>query len=134
MPLALLNLIIPALIPAAADGLRGVFAWLTGSRGAQPQNVDEIIKLQQADTEHLRALAELDKPSGEISKWVADLRASFRYIAAGIIVVLECALVVGVMYDPTLDEMTTAFTNNIFAPVWSFIFGERMYSHMKNGK
>ena len=80
---SILSLVIPALIPALADGIRGVFGKLTGGAGAKPQNVEEQIKLMAAENERLKALAELDKPAENISPWVADLRASFRYIAGG---------------------------------------------------
>ena len=34
----------------------------------------------KAEAEKLQALAALDSPTGEPSKWIVDLRASFRYI------------------------------------------------------
>ena len=129
----LLNMIVPALIPAFADGIRGIFSWISGGRGAQPQNVDEQIKLMQAETERLRAVSELDKPVGDISRWVANLRASFRYIAAGLVLISGMALVGLTVLDPGAEEFTQWYLNYIVAPVWSFIFGERMLAHVRNG-
>src|SRR3990172_10088704 len=131
----LLNLIIPALVPAVADGVRGIFSWMSGGAGAKPQNVAEQVQLMQAETERLKALSELDKPIGEISRWVANLRASFRYLAAFVVLlsgmVILGAAVVDMQQNPNSPSEVRNFAewylNYIVAPVWSFIFGERMW-------
>ena len=56
---ALLTTLVPSLIPAFADGVRGIFQRLTGGAGAKPANVGEAISLMKADTERLQALAQL---------------------------------------------------------------------------
>ena len=38
----ILNLILPALVPAFTDGVRGLIAKITGGAGGQPQNVQEL--------------------------------------------------------------------------------------------
>lgn len=126
---ALLSLILPALVPVASDAIRGIVGRLTGGTGAIPQNVDEEIKLMHARTENLKALAELDKPSGNISQWVADLRASFRYIAAGLIIL--AAIVT--LFVPTSVE-TVDIVWQAAGSVWAFIFGDRAYQYIKRGK
>ena len=40
----LASLIFPALLPAVTDGLRGIFAKVTGGAGGTPQNVNERIQ------------------------------------------------------------------------------------------
>ncbi|MBV6340438.1 hypothetical protein [Candidatus Magnetobacterium casense] len=100
---------------------------LTGGAGAQPQNVDERIKLMEADTNRLRALAELDKPAGDISRWVADLRASFRYILAAIVIVAAVASI----YIPGVPQENIELAWDMARSVWSFIFGERMLTYVK---
>lgn len=40
--------IIPALLPALTDGIRGLIGRFTKGAGAKPQNIDEVIKLGQA--------------------------------------------------------------------------------------
>ena len=137
----LLNLIIPALVPAVADGVRGIFSWMSGGAGAKPQNVAEQVQLMQAETERLKALSELDKPIGEISRWVANLRASFRYLAAIVVLlsgmVILGAAVVDMQQNPNSPSEVRNFAewylNYIVAPVWSFIFGERMWVTLRNG-
>ena len=139
MPAALLALIptlLATLMPVAADGVRGIFAWFTGSAGAQPQNVQEAIALKQAETAQLEALAKLDAPAGNISLWVADLRASFRYIGAALVIIplpfiAVWATVVTTDQAYSLLEM---YAGQIASPVWGFLFGERMRLSFKRGK
>ena len=119
---SILSLVIPALIPAVADGLRGVFSKLTGGAGAKPQNVEEQIKLMTAENERLKAVAELDKPAENISPWVADLRASFRYIAGGLIILGA----VSTLYLPA-DLLVQDAIWNLAGSVFAFLFGDRMY-------
>lgn len=120
---SILSLVVPALIPALADGLRGVFSKLTGGAGAKPANVEEQIKLMAAENERLKAVAELDKPAENISPWVADLRASFRYIAAGIIIFGA----ISTLYMPKVDAALVEAIWNLAGSVFSFMFGDRMY-------
>ena len=124
--MSILSLILPALLPAVVDGLKGLFTRMTGGAGARPASVDEAIKLMSAETEKLKVLAELDKPSGEISRWVSDLRASFRYLAATIIIVTAMSVTVlmpGNPLAPYLLEMSGS--------VFAFLFGDRVYLHLK---
>ena len=118
----ILSLVVPALIPAVADGLRGIFSRLTGGAGAKPQNVEEQIKLMAAENERLKALAELDKPAENISPWVADLRASFRYVAGGLIILGA----VSTLYLPA-DLLVQDAIWNLAGSVFAFLFGDRMY-------
>ena len=123
----ILSLILPALVPAASDAIRGIVGKFTGGAGVLPQNVDEAIRLMTADTERLKALAELDRPSGDISRWVADLRASFRYVAAGIFII---AAIVSLF----VTDMPKEYVEMVWSgagSVWAFIFGDRMYSYIK---
>ncbi len=118
----ILSLVVPALIPAVADGLRGVFSKLTGGAGAKPQNVEEQIKLMAAETERLKAVAELDKPAENISPWVANLRASFRYVAGGMIILGA----VSTLYFQA-DLLVQDAIWNLAGSVFAFLFGDRMY-------
>lgn len=119
---ALLALILPALVPMLTDTVRGIVNKFTGGAGAQPTNVAEAIQLMKADTERLQALAALDSPNPNISKWVADLRASCRYIIA-IGVVLNAIVC---MYAPGVPEENVVMALTLAGSVWSFLFGERM--------
>ncbi len=82
---AILASLLPALFPAMADGVRGIFAKLTGSKGAQPQNISEVIQLMQADISRLTALATLDAPGSNVHAWVSDIRALQRPVAVALV-------------------------------------------------
>lgn len=123
----LLSMIIPAIVPALADGLRGVFARLINGAGAQPQNIDEAIRLMQAQTERVKALAELDALSPNASRWVADLRGAFRYVAVGGIMIGALAAV----FVPGVPEPAALVLLDLAGASMSFIIGERMYLGIK---
>lgn len=125
---ALLTLLLPALVPVFADGVRGLVGKFTGGAGAAPQNVNETILLMEAQTKRLQALAQLDQIGQNASPWVADLRGSFRYFAVGLIVL---AALVGVFSD--LDTAALAVLLDLAGASMSFIIGERMYLHLKKG-
>lgn len=118
-----LSMVLPALVPALADGVRGLFSKLTGGAGSQPQNVGEAIQLMEAQTARVKALAELDALSPSASRWVADVRGVFRYVAVGGIVT---AAVVGV-FVPEVPEVGKLLLLDMAGASMSFIIGERMY-------
>lgn len=125
---ALLTTLLPALITPMADGLRGAISRWTGGAGAKPQNVNEAIKLMEAKTERLRALADLDKPAGNISPWVANLRASSRYIAAFMVILNGCGQAAW-----GSDPATVALSITMAESGFFFLFGDRVYLHLKRG-
>ena len=125
---SILSLILPALVPAFTDGMRGIFARLTGGAGGQPQNVTERVQLMEAEAQKLQAIAQLDTPNGTPSQWIIDLRACFRYVIITAIliftgVVVFCPDIVGVAVVSVFLDMSGA--------CMSFIIGERMYLSIK---
>lgn len=123
----LASLIFPALMPTLADGIRGLFAKVTGGAGGTPQNVDERIKLMEAETARLQALAEIDKPSGEPSRWVTDIRAIFRYAA---ILIIWFATIFAV-FTPSIEQNIVLMMLDLSGACMSFVIGERMYLSLK---
>ena len=117
------SVLFPALIPALTDGVRGIFAKFTKGAGGNPVNVTERIQLMQAETTRLQALAEIDKPSGEPSRWVTDLRSSFRYIA----IIIIWLATVSAVFTPTIPEAITLIMLDLSGACMSFVIGERMY-------
>ena len=123
----ILGLILPALVPAFTDGVRGIFAKFTGGAGGTPQNMQERIQLIQAETEKLKALAALDTPSGEPSKWIVDLRASYRYVIITTILIAT----IFVVYSPGIQLGIVSVFLDMTGACMSFIIGERIYLSIK---
>lgn len=121
-----LTLVLPALVPVASDAIRSVVARLTMGAGALPQSVDDRIKLMGAENDKLKALAELDRPTGEVSRWVANFRASFRYFAVSGIL---AATIAGAFWG--LDAAVLTVLLDLSGACMSFIIGERMYLGLK---
>lgn len=117
------SVLFPALLPAITDGVRGIFAKFTKGAGGNPVNVTERIQLMQAETARLQALAEIDKPVGEPSLWVNNLRSSFRYIA----IIIIWLATVGAVFTPTVPEAITLIMLDLSGACMSFVIGERMY-------
>ena len=117
------SVLFPALLPALTDGVRGIFAKFTKGAGGTPVNVTERIQLMQAETARLQALAEIDKPAGEPSIWVTNLRSSFRYIA----IIIIWLATVGAVFTPTVPEAITLIMLDLSGACMSFVIGERMY-------
>lgn len=123
----LLTYILPALLPAASDGLRGLFARFTGGAGGQPQNIAERIQLMQAEAAKLASLAQLDALAPNVSPWVADLRGAFRYVAVGGILLATLAG----CFVPGMNAAALAVLLDLSGASMSFIIGERMYLGLK---
>ena len=125
---SIVSLILPALVPAFADGARGLIAKFTGGAGGQPQNITERIELMKAEAEKLQALAQLDSPTGEPSKWIIDLRASFRYVIISSIMIFTAVVV----FNPDIVGATVvAVCLDMTGACMSFVIGERMYLSLK---
>lgn len=122
----LLTTLLPALLPAVGDGIKTVINKVTGNNPAMPQSIDDAIKLMAAQTDRLRVLAELDKPTGEISKWVADLRASSRYIAVFILIINAVAQGIWGANDQVIAMSQQMGQSGFF-----FLFGDRVYMHLR---
>ena len=123
-----LELFLPALLPAAIDAAKSLFGGLGRKIGGL--SVDDEIKLHGADIEKLKALAALDTPTGTPSQWVVDLRASFRYVAAGVSILVGSYL--GYKYAAVPDALELA--GQLISAPFSFVFGERLYFGMKGMK
>jgi hypothetical protein len=126
----LLTTVAPALLPVLMDGVRAGFVRLTGGAGREPANHKERLELVAADTARLQALAALDAPGGPVAPWVANLRASSRYLAAlGVVGVAALVTLSG----PALELPAEAVAS---AQEWGqagmfFLLGDRAYTHIR---
>lgn len=115
-----------ALIPVVSDGLRGIFARITGGAGAEPQNIEERVQIMEADTARLQALAQLDSV-GDTYQWVNAIRGLVRPLTAfGLVSAYGITAAFFGNADPTLAG---------FAQMAAFYyFGERTTAYARNGR
>ena len=115
----ILETILAALVPIGIEGVKQVITKFTG--GVKPTTIAEQIELQKADNETLEVVAKLDNPYGVPSQWVVDVRASARYISAGVIIVAGLVT----MYVPVPTEVQ-AQALELVNIVFGFLFGHRV--------
>lgn len=122
--MAAAELLLSALLPAAADGLRTLVGRLSGPG---PRTVADAVALQDAQTRRLQALAALDAPAGQIAPWVSNLRASSRYLACG-------ALIANAIGQAALssDPAAVALSVELGQAAFAFLFGDRVYVNLKS--
>ena len=126
MPLLESTLIATA-VPIVLDFVKGVGA--AASRKWLGLSVDDAIKLNASRVENLKALAELDKPYGAPSQWVVDVRGSFRYVAAAILVFGGSLLGLYGALEGVTDLVATGV--ELASLPFGFIFGERLVLSFK---
>ena len=118
--------------PVISDGIRGLVNKFTGNAGAEPANVEEAVKLVEADIRRLEAIAKLDKVEGDVSLWVNNIRALQRPIATGVVLVSWIGLLV--MYGNTEPQNVIDIISNLASAVIFYLFGDRSYMHFKKRK
>lgn len=119
----ILTTVIPALLPAATDGVRAAINRVSGGAGAQPSNPEEYIAMMSADTERLRALAEIDSVTGQVSTWVNNVRAMQRPFVGSL--VLLGTFIALYMQLPETVGLTDLARSYVF-----YLFGDRTYFHL----
>lgn len=121
----LIETLVSALAPVAIEGVKQAAAKWLGTR-PKAMTVDEQLKLDNAEIERMKVVAELDKPIGNPSQWVVDLRSSARYVGAlGVIAVGIGSLFVVVA--PAVQAVALEASSIAFG----FLFGSRIVSSFK---
>lgn len=125
MPAFLLSVLVPVLTDMFKSAAPAVSRKLFG------ESVDDTVKLGQLDIQRTQALAALDNPYGTPSLWVVNLRGSFRYLAAGALILggLGLAGYGAFTGNPLLIPAGLDLASSPFG----FIFGERMVLTYKGG-
>ncbi|MBA7603107.1 hypothetical protein ES703_10211 [subsurface metagenome] len=128
----ILTTLLPALLPVIIDMVKVGWSKIIGVPTGEPMTFNERLEEKRLDIEKLKALAGLDKPTGNISQWVADLRASFRYIAVGVIVL--AAIVYNFLPESYQNSVALNYLNQLGASATFFIIGDRVYLGLKHLK
>lgn len=111
--------IIGALVPVGIEGIKQAMTRFFG--GVKATSIDDQIKLDNSEVEKIKALAELDKPIGQPSQWVVDLRASARYIGALTVISVGISTLY-VPVEPEIKVIALEAANIAFG----FLFGSRI--------
>ena len=122
------KLIASAFFPAILDIGKSIIAKIFKLK-AEPQTIDDRIKLMEAQAKYFEAISEFEKPSEYISKWINDLRASIRYLLAGFIFILSAFYFI---FGKNVDIINALM--NMDAIIFGFFFGDRVYYNLKKGK
>jgi hypothetical protein len=125
----ILTTLVPALLPAVSDGLRGLFARLTGGKGAMPQNIDEVVRIGELDIKRLEVLAKLDTPTGDIYKWAATARALQRPAMATIILGIYAYSLAA-----TMPMEVVLVLGDYVSMVLFYLFGDKTYNAVKGSR
>ena len=116
--------IIGALVPVGIEGIKQAMTRFFG--GVKATSIDDQIKLDNNEVEKIKALAELDKPIGQPSQWVVDLRASARYIGALAVISVGISTLY-VPVEPEIKVIALEAANIAFG----FLFGSRILAGFK---
>ena len=125
METMLISALLPAVISLFKDGLGAATRRWIGL------SVDDQVKLDNANVARLEALSKLDNPYGTPSQWIVDLRASFRYIAALVLILAGLGLM---FYASETDPALVKLGIELAGAPFSFIFGERLMLSLRQGK
>ena len=87
-------------------------------------SVDDQIKIDTAQVERLKALAELDNPHGVPSQLIVDIRAGFRYVIAALLILGGITLAGYGAFSK--DAVLTGMGIELASAPFGFIFGERL--------
>lgn len=116
--------IIGALVPVGVEGIKQLMTNFFG--GVKATSIDDQIKLDANEIEKIKAIAELDKPIGQPSQWVVDLRASARYIGALAVIVVG----ISTLYAP-VDVRIQAIALEASNIAFGFLFGSRIVANLR---
>lgn len=116
--------IIGALVPVGIEGIKQAMTRFFG--GVKATSIEDQIKLDNNEVEKIKALAELDKPIGQPSQWVVNLRASARYIGALAVIGVGISTLY-VPVEPEIKVIALEAANIAFG----FLFGSRILAGFK---
>ena len=116
----LLTTLLSALLPVGVEGIKQIITTKMG--GVKPTTIAEQLQIDDSEIKKLQAVAALDNPGGTPSQWDIDLRASSRYIAAGIVILGGSAC----LFVPNIDFNVKALGFEAANIAFGFLFGSRI--------
>lgn len=125
MPVFLTSVLVPIFLDFFKSAAPAV------SRKVFGESVEDTIKLANLDISRVEALSKLDNPYGTPSQWVVDLRGSFRYIAAGALILGGLGL--AGFGASTANPVLVVAGLDLASSPFGFIFGERLVMTYKGG-
>ena len=115
--------ILASLLPLVIDGGKALISKVTG--GTPPiTSADDFIKIQDADVRRLEAIAKLDVPTGDVSRWVNDVRAMQRPTVVAIVLLAW-------VYTVATSGQHIDLVSNMASSVFFYLFGERGLMYVK---
>lgn len=124
-----LEVVLPSLIPVAVDGIRGLINKFTGGATAKPSNPDDVVKLMDAETKRLQALAQLEG-SGDTYRWVEAVRKLQRPVYGFSSLLCYIYLV----NSGTATEQTVSEIGQWVQMFGFYLFGDRTYMYFREKK
>jgi hypothetical protein len=102
------------------EGIKQIITTRMG--GVKPTTIAEQLQIDDSEIKKLQAVAALDNPGGTPSQWVVDLRASSRYIAAGIVIIGGTST----LFISGIDMEVKALGFEAANIAFGFLFGSRI--------
>lgn len=117
-----------ALLPAGIDLIKTIATRIVNrfTGGAEPNSVDELIKLKDSDLRQMEAVSKLEAVDGKASTWVVNIirlqrpLAVFAFIAAYLISLIL-----------TVDPEILYVTANLASSATFYLFGDRSLLYLK---
>lgn len=129
--MALETILATVVVPAVVDLVKSGFSFI-GRKMGGGVSIDDKIKLDQSDISKMEALAKLENPFGVPSQWVVDLRASFRYVSAGVLILGGLSIAGYGAVAKAVDTVQLGL--EVAGMPFLFIFGERMWNNFTGKK
>lgn len=115
------TIVLTALLPVLTDVVKSVVSRFTGNKPVVT-SADDYSKVVSADIQKLEALAKLESPNGQTSRWVNDAKVLQRITV--VYAVLASWIVATFIIDVSPDKYT--LIANLAGSIFFYLFGDRV--------
>jgi hypothetical protein len=115
------TIILTSLLPLIIDGVKSAIGHFTGNKPAIT-NADDYAKVTDSDIKKLEALAKLDSPNGDTSKWVNNLKSLQRIT---VVYLVLFAWITGTFIISMPDDRYKLLSD-LAGAVFFYLFGDRV--------